>query len=92
MKHMPERVAKARLILFATWILLVGLTIGSVWLSESDNLTSIVVTRVTLGAALLKGHLIAGIYMEMRDGPIAWALAMSGFLVFQTTLLVVILP
>ena len=92
MKGPNEQDARARIVLYATWMLLVALTIGSSWLSESDGFTASVAIRLTLGAALVKGHLIAAIYMEMRSGPIVWAMVMSGFLIFQSILLVTILP
>jgi cytochrome c oxidase subunit IV len=79
-------------VLFATWIILVSLTIGSSWLSDSTEITASLATKLTLLAALLKGHLIAGIFMEMRRGPIVWAVVMSGFLIAQSILLITILP
>ncbi len=80
------------IVLIATWIVLIALTIGSSWISDSSGVTASIATKVALGAALLKGHLIAGVFMEMRRGPIVWAVAMSGFLVFQAILLIMLLP
>ena len=57
-------------ILFVTWIILVSLTVASSWLSDSSGITASLATKLTLGAALLKGLLIAGVFMEMRRGPI----------------------
>jgi hypothetical protein len=45
-----------------------------------------------LGFAALKSHLIAGVFMEMRRGPLAWAAVMSGFLLAETGLILAILP
>ena len=80
------------IVLVATWIVLVSITIASTWLPDSIGIASSVATKLTLGAALLKGHLIAGVFMEMHRGPIVWAVVMSAFLIAQSILLVAILP
>ena len=79
-------------VLVTTWIILVALTVGSSWLSDSSEITASLATKLTLSAALLKGHLITGVFMEMRRGPLVWAIVMSGFLIVQSILLITILP
>jgi hypothetical protein len=77
--------------LLATWLLLMALTLGSFWLARS-NVSNAEATAGLLGAAVLKSLLIASIYMEMRRGPVVWAAVMSGFLLGEAGLILVILP
>jgi cytochrome c oxidase subunit IV len=77
--------------LLVTWLLLFALTLGSFWLASS-NRPGAETTAWLLGFAALKSHLIAGVFMEMRRGPLAWAAVMSGFLLAETGLILAILP
>jgi len=77
-------------VLGATWIVLVGLTLGSFWLARSSPTTG--AAAWVLGVAALKGHLIAGIFMEMRRGPRVWAAAMSLFLLAEAAVIFLVLP
>ena len=83
--------ARERRELGVTWLLLVSLTLGSFWVADTSTRSSGAATWV-LGFATLKSHAIAGIFMEMRRGPIVWALAMSGFLLAEAALILAILP
>ncbi|MGH0034201.1 MAG: cytochrome C oxidase subunit IV family protein [Myxococcota bacterium] len=76
--------------LLVTWVVLVSLTVGSFRLSGSEAST-FEVTAWILGFATLKGHLIGGVFMEMRRAPRVWATAMSGFLVAEAALIAIIL-
>ena len=74
-----------------TWVALVSLTLGSFWLADS-NAPSSGATAWLLAIAVLKSHIIAGIFMEMRWAPLASAAAMSGFLLAEAALVAAILP
>jgi len=74
-----------------TWAVLVSLTLGSFWVADSSSVSSAATVWV-LGFAALKSHVIAGVFMEMRRGPRAWAIAMSAFLLAEAALIVAILP
>ena len=77
--------------LTATWAVLISLTFGSFWLADPS--ASISSTAVwILGLATLKSHIIAGVFMEMRRGPLVWAVAMSGFLIAEAALIITLLP
>lgn len=78
--------------LLATWFALLALTLGSFWLADPSAPRAAGTTVWLLGFALLKSHLIAGVFMEMRRGPLAWAAVMSGFLLAEAALVVAILP
>jgi len=73
-----------------TWVVLVSLTLGSFWLADSSTPVR-GATAWVLGFAALKSHVIAGVFMEMRSGPLAAAAAMSGFLLAEAALVVMIL-
>lgn len=77
--------------LFVTWVVLVSLTLGSFWLSDSSAVTASGTIVWVLGFAALKSHLIIGVFMEMRRGPLAWVAMMSGFLLAEAALIVTIL-
>lgn len=77
-------------ILFAVWVALIGLTLGSFWLADSPTASSSATIWV-ITIATFKGHLIAGLFMEMRRGPVIWATVMSGFLVFEAALIMLLL-
>jgi heme/copper-type cytochrome/quinol oxidase subunit 4 len=85
----PRRHAR---ILVATWVTLIGFTIGSFWVSDASAIAPGFTTAWLLAFAVVKSHLIAGIFMEMNRGPVAWAVLMSGFLLFEAALIGVILP
>jgi hypothetical protein len=76
--------------LTATWALLVSLTLGSFWLADPSAPISNA-TGWILGIATLKSHVIAGVFMEMRRGPRVWAAVMSGFLIAEVALVIMIL-
>jgi heme/copper-type cytochrome/quinol oxidase subunit 4 len=75
-------------LLFACWIFLLALTAGSFWIADVDIAPHAATAGVVLGIAALKAHLIAGVFMEMLQAPRAWAIALSGFLVALTGLLI----
>lgn len=79
-------------ILVFTWLLLMTLTVGSYALSDPGRAAAAGATPWLLAFALLKSHLIAGVYMEMRHGPRVWLVLMSGFLIAEATLIWVVLP
>lgn len=74
-----------------TWVALVSLTLGSFWVADSSSPNS-GATVWLLAIAVLKSHIIAGIFMEMRWAPRASAAAMSGFLLAEAALIVTIQP
>ena len=67
-------------VLLVVWIILLGLTAGSYWISYVDRGSIAATAFGVLALAILKGHLIAGLFMEMIHAPRIWAFAMSGFL------------
>jgi len=75
-------------LLFATWMFLLALTAGSIWIADVDSASDTATAAVVLGIAALKAHLIAGVFMEMLLAPRAWAITMSVFLVSLAGLLV----
>ena len=75
-------------LLFACWTFLLALTAGSFWIAEVDIGSHATTAGVVLGIAAVKAHLIAGVFMEMIQAPRAWAIALSGFLVALTGLLI----
>jgi hypothetical protein len=87
-RHEAKREAR---ILTATWIVLVSLTVGSFWLADPSTRASGAAGWV-IGFATLKSHVIAGVFMEMRRGPLVWAAVMSGFLIAEAALIIVVLP
>jgi len=80
-------------VLLVTWLGLISLTVGSFWLADAGvgPLPIAATAGGVLGLAVLKSHLIAGVYMEMGKGPRVWAFAMSGFLLAEAALVFVIL-
>jgi heme/copper-type cytochrome/quinol oxidase subunit 4 len=84
-----KRAARA---LFVTWVVLVSLTLGSFWLADSSAATASRTILWVLGFAVLKSHLITGVFMELRRGPRGWALLMSAFLFAEAALIAAILP
>jgi heme/copper-type cytochrome/quinol oxidase subunit 4 len=87
----PDETRRDARLLLAVWIALVGLTLGSFWLADTGEPSASGATTWVLAFATLKSHLIAGIFMEMRRGPRAWAAVMSGFLLVEAALIVAIL-
>ncbi len=83
MAQRSETKREAR-VLIATWGVLVALTVGSFWLADSRTGSAIGSAVWLLGFAMLKSHLIAIVFMDLRRAPVAWALVMSGFLLFET--------
>jgi heme/copper-type cytochrome/quinol oxidase subunit 4 len=81
----PRRDAR---LLFACWIVLLALTVGSFWIADVDIAPHAATAGVVLGIAALKAHLIAGVFMEMLQAPRAWAITLSGFLIALTGLLI----
>jgi heme/copper-type cytochrome/quinol oxidase subunit 4 len=80
-----RRAARA---LLATWLFLIALTIGSfAWAGVGAAADSGTAAWV-LGLAAVKAHLIAGTFMEMRRGPRAPAVVMSGFLLAEAAVIV----
>ena len=79
-------------ILLLTWLVLMALTVGSYALSDIGRASSAGATPWLLAFAVLKSHLIAGIYMEMRHGPRIWLALMSSFLIAEAALVCVVLP
>ncbi len=77
--------------LLVTWAALLTLTAASYWIAEVQVGLGGASARLVLGIAVLKAHLIAGVFMEMLAAPRVWALAMSGFLLGLTGLLVALL-
>ncbi|MBW2316602.1 MAG: hypothetical protein JRH10_20760 [Deltaproteobacteria bacterium] len=49
-------------------------------------------TAWVLGFAALKSLLITSVFVEMRHGPLAWAIVMGGFLLAEAALILTILP
>lgn len=88
----PERRRHARTLLIS-WLGLVALTVGSFLLSEAGADSAVVAAAAggVLGLAVLKSHVIAGVYMEMWRGPRLWAFVMSGFLLAEAALVLAIL-
>lgn len=80
-------------VLLVTWLGLVALTVGSFWLADAGARPIPIAATAggVLGLAVLKSHLIAGVYMEMGRGPRLWALGMSGFLLAEAALVFAIL-
>ena len=83
----PQEQRHARA-LIVVWLVLMALTIGSFWLADVQALPSAATATWVLGIAVLKGHLVAGAFMELAHAPRVWALAMSAFLVALAALLV----
>ena len=83
----PQRERQARGLL-VVWLVLMALTIGSFWLADVQAAPGAATATWVLGIALLKGHLVAGAFMDLVHAPRVWALAMSGFLVALVALLV----
>ena len=75
-------------ILLICWASLLALTAGSFWLADVDIAPDAATAGIVLGIAVLKAHLIVGIFMEMLNAPRAWAVAMGLFLVTLTGLLI----
>ena len=67
-------------LLLVTWIFLLALTVGSYWISDVDDESGATTAIAVLGLATWKAHLVAGVFMEMRQAPRVWAAVMSGFL------------
>ncbi len=87
----PSREGEAR-VLWVVWIALIALTLGSYRLSMPGVAAAAGASAWLIGVAALKGHLIAGVFMELRRGPLVWAVLMSGFLVAEAALVIAILP
>jgi len=64
---------------------------GSFWLADSSVPNS-GATAWVLGFAALKSLLITSVFVEMRHGPLAWAIVMGGFLLAEAALILAILP
>lgn len=77
--------------LLATWAALIALTMGSFWLADSHAVAA-GATAGVLGFGVVKGLLIASVFMEMRRGPLAWLVVMWGFLIVEGLLLYVVSP
>jgi heme/copper-type cytochrome/quinol oxidase subunit 4 len=75
-----------RLLLLNLAVLL-ALTAGSFWIADVDVAPHAATAGVVLGIAVLKAHLVAGIFMEMLQAPRAWAIVMSVFLLSLTGLI-----
>ena len=75
-------------LLLAVCAILLALTAGSYWIAEGASGAQAATATVVLGIAALKAHLIAGVYMEMRTAPRAWAITMSLFVVGLVGLLI----
>lgn len=78
-------------ILLVAWLVLMTLTVGSYVLSDSARAPGTSAMPWLLSFAVLKGHLIAGIYMEMRRGPRVWLVLMSSFLIAEAVLIALVL-
>jgi len=77
--------------LWVAWIGLVSLTLGSFWLADAHTPGAATAAWV-LAFAAAKGHVIAGVFMDMQRGPVVAAAAMSCFLLAEAALLFAILP
>jgi hypothetical protein len=77
--HAKSLTSTAR-ILIVGWLVLLGLTAGSFWISDADGGAVSATALAVLGLATLKAHFVAGLFMEMLHAPRIWAIAMSAFL------------
>ena len=75
-------------VLLVIWLILMALTIGSFWFADVGGAGRAATAAFVLGIAALKGHLVAGVFMEMIHAPRAWAIVMSAFLVAQAALII----
>ena len=87
MTTQSEHRRDARLLL-ATWVFLLGLTAGSFWIADVNSAPGAETAAVVLGIAVLKAHLVMGVFMEMREAPRVWMIAMSTFLLALTGALI----
>lgn len=86
----PGTRREARLLL-VTWSVLVALTLGGYRLADPGAAPDVQTSTWLLAFATVKGHLIAGVFMEMRHGPWIWAAVMSLFLVAESALVASVL-
>jgi hypothetical protein len=77
--------------LTVTWAVLISLTLGSFWLADPSATISNSTVWI-VGFATLKSHAIAAVFMEMRRGPLVWAAVMSGFLITEAAIVIMLIP
>lgn len=87
----PSRAPATSRILIVSWIILLGSTGGSFWISDVDRGSTASTALGVLGLATLKAHLVAGVFMEMVHAPRVWAFVMSGFLLMLGASLIALL-
>jgi len=67
--------------LVVVWLLLMALSLATWRLAEAADFAGVGATALVLGIVVVKGHLIAGIFMELVRAHRALALVMSLYLI-----------